>query len=139
MWTAITQIFIALGSIAGLLTVLYKYYWSPRAKKRREEEEKWQKSNKTADPGGMYCLLLLLFIIGCSSPRPVTILESEHFPVKVEVNGVPFDRLSILDIMDMNDWSQVKITPVRKNDKNTEMTHWMITPRAIDKLRPKAE
>lgn len=84
-----------------------------------------------------YVLCLLLIIAGCPAPKPVTILESEYFPVKVEVNGVPFDKMSILDTIAMDDWSQVKITPVRKGTK--DFTHYLVTPRAIDKLRPKVK
>lgn len=97
--------------------------------------------------------LLLLFVCGCSQwltkPKPETLLESEYFPVQVmvKINGknVPFDRLSMLDIIDMNDWSQVTITPVRKKDVIYDdgnpkgATHYLVTPRGVDKLRPKSE
>lgn len=53
MWIAIAQIMGGIGALAGLLTVLYKYYWSPQAKQRRKKEAEWQESNKTGDPGGL--------------------------------------------------------------------------------------
>lgn len=84
----------------------------------------------------IFCFLLL-FICGCP-PKPVVILESEFFPVRVcDANGAPFDRMSILDLIDMESWNEVKITPVKKHTK--ELTHYLVTPRGIDKLRPKAE
>ncbi len=81
----------------------------------------------------LWCFFLALS--GCQTRKPETLLESSFFPVRAEVNGVPFDELSILDIIEMEDFNDVKITPVRKKSK--KHTHYLVTSRAIEKLRPK--
>jgi hypothetical protein len=88
----------------------------------------------------------LIFFAGCQTTTTVskvdtatTLLETEFFPVAVEVNGVSFDTMSVVDLIKLDDWSEIKITPVRKNQTGSKATHYLITPRAIDKLRPKAE
>ncbi len=86
------------------------------------------------------CLSLLIFC-GCSylKPKPETLLETEYFPVKVTCNGVPLNLMSINDLMKMTDFNDVIITSSRKGttETATDFTHYLITPRAIDRLRPK--
>ena len=83
--------------------------------------------------------IVILFLVGCAfspkSPSVVTILESEHFPVRVEKDGGPFDTMSILDLIALKDFNEITITPVRKGDKT--FTHYLVTQRALEKLRPK--
>ena len=62
-------------------------------------------------------LILMLFLIGCTSserPKVIGILETEYFPVKAEVDGVPFNKLSVNDLIKLEDFNQVKITPTQK-------------------------
>ncbi len=88
-----------------------------------------------------YIIISFLLCCGCSflKPEPVTLLETEYFPVKVTCKGVPFNLMSINDLMKMNDFNDVIITSARKGttETATDFTHYLITPRAIDKLRPK--
>ena len=73
--------------------------------------------------------------MGCITTKPGTLLESEYFPVRAEVDGIGIDKMSLLDWIAMDDFNDVKITPVRKG--SSEHTHYLVTSRAIEKLRPK--
>ncbi len=52
MWATILQVAMAIGSVATLLTVLYRTYWSPAAKAKRKKEAETQNSIYHGDPGG---------------------------------------------------------------------------------------
>jgi len=91
MWASILQVAIAVGSIATLLTVLYRTYWSPAAKAKRQALEDGRKANEKQDISGITSaydrlnrkLILaiataLLFVGGCGTnviTHPITGLD----------------------------------------------------------------
>jgi hypothetical protein len=137
---------LVLTLLIGVVTILKKVF-DKKEQRKIENEKKFQEANSKSDVGGMICLIFcLIFFAGCQTTTTVskvdtatTLLETEFFPVAVEVNGVSFDTMSVVDLIKLDDWSEIKITPVRKNQTGSKATHYLITPRAIDKLRPKAE
>lgn len=53
MITLIGSIAGAIGAVAGLLVILYKTYWSPRAKARRQAVTDGQQAAKDLDASGV--------------------------------------------------------------------------------------
>ena len=53
MLVAIGQIAVALAAIIGLITLLYRQYWSPKAKRRRQDLETAKKAADELDPSGV--------------------------------------------------------------------------------------
>ena len=53
MLIAIGQIAVAVGAIAGLIVILYKTYWSPKAKARKEAKKAAIKAIDKGDVTGI--------------------------------------------------------------------------------------
>ncbi len=95
MIQSIATIAGAIGAICGLLALLYKHYWSPKAKRRRKAVTE---GHKAVDEGSVSSitlffdklrrrtlLIVLLFMLaGCSPPavklHPITPLDIFSIP-----------------------------------------------------------
>ena len=53
MLVLIGQICAVLAAVAGLLTILYKAYWCPKAKARRKAVKSGQEAAEKLDPSGV--------------------------------------------------------------------------------------
>lgn len=53
MFEAIATIAGAITAICGIITILYKYYWSPKAKLRRKALENGRKAVDNGDVSGV--------------------------------------------------------------------------------------
>ena len=54
MWGTIAAVATAITAICGILTLVYKYYLSPKVRASRKADAEFDEANKKGDVGGLY-------------------------------------------------------------------------------------
>lgn len=115
----ITAIAGALAAIAGLLTILYKVYWSPAAKRKKKALEDGKKAVDEGDVSGITSafdklrrriipIIILLALCGCWQPQvvlhPIETIDiirlKEGEEIKAPKDGYFISDLYLRDVME---------------------------------------